>query len=300
MSYKYSKADLRHIAEYLIEDLRECEDGTVTTTRRLLDYAGYDVNEFEEWDLFGIHDSLFRAAKANHIKLDMSAHEGRLEGLPFNLDYVVHNSKAQIKCPRCGSKNTARIIYGYPLFSEKMQKVLDEGKWVLGGCIIRSVKIDGKPVTAMAGRRCNDCGKDFSSLPVVDNPKRDTYEYYSDIVTSIRFFVGGYFGGFTEVKIKKNDKGALVEVSSTPIIYEPTEPSQITTGKWYRIVNTLYNNLYLHEWKKSYVDLDVLDGTQWELDIKLTDKRVRHYSGSNEYPPYWKELVKIFREYAKF
>lgn len=197
MGDNYSKADLRHIAEYLIEDLRECENGTVTTTRRLLDYAGYDVSEFEEWDLFDIHDSLFRAAKANHIKLDMSAHEGRLEGLPFNLDYVVHNSKAQIKCPRCGSKKTARIIYGYPLFSEKMQKMLNE-------------------------------------------------------------------------------------------------------GKWFRIVNTLYNNLYLHEWKKSYVDLDVLDGTQWELDIKLTDKRVRHYSGSNEYPPNWKELVKIFREYAKF
>ena len=32
MSEKYSKADLRHIAEDMIEDLRECEDGTITTT----------------------------------------------------------------------------------------------------------------------------------------------------------------------------------------------------------------------------------------------------------------------------
>ena len=55
------------------------------------------------------------------------------EGLPFNLTYVVKNKKAQIKCPRCGSTDTARYIYGYPAFSEEMQKRLDEGKLVLGG-----------------------------------------------------------------------------------------------------------------------------------------------------------------------
>ena len=57
--------------------------------------------------------------------------------------------------------------------------------------------------------------------------------------------------------------------------------------------------IYLHEWKKEYVDPNVLDGTQWGLDINLTNKRVRHYYGSNDYPPYWTELKKIFREFAK-
>lgn len=31
MSEKYSKADRRHIAEDMIENLRECEDGTVVS-----------------------------------------------------------------------------------------------------------------------------------------------------------------------------------------------------------------------------------------------------------------------------
>ena len=36
MSENYSKTDLLHIAEELIENLRECEDGTRNTTRLLL------------------------------------------------------------------------------------------------------------------------------------------------------------------------------------------------------------------------------------------------------------------------
>ena len=117
MSEKYSKADLRHIAESMIEDLRECEDGTVTTTGWLARAYGYD--DMETFDLFDLHDALFRAAKANHITLDMSEHKDKVEGLPFNLTFIVKNKKAQIKCPRCGSKNTARYIYGYPAFSER-------------------------------------------------------------------------------------------------------------------------------------------------------------------------------------
>ena len=45
-------------------------------------------------DLFDLHDALFRAAKANKITLDMSEHEGRFEGLPFNLAFVVRNKRA--------------------------------------------------------------------------------------------------------------------------------------------------------------------------------------------------------------
>ena len=46
MSENYSKADLRHIAENLIKNLRECEDGTDITTWQLVKAAGYDMDEF--------------------------------------------------------------------------------------------------------------------------------------------------------------------------------------------------------------------------------------------------------------
>lgn len=57
--------------------------------------------------------------------------------------------------------------------------------------------------------------------------------------------------------------------------------------------------MYLHEWKKRYVDYGILDGTQWELIIRLAGNRVRTYSGSNDYPPYWPELKRLFQTLIK-
>ncbi len=88
MGEKYTDDDFIRIAEDLIEDLRECEDGTNIATWQLLKLAGYDIDEFETFDLIDIHNALFRAAKANHITLDMSAHYGKEEGLPFDLHYM--------------------------------------------------------------------------------------------------------------------------------------------------------------------------------------------------------------------
>ena len=299
MGENYSKADLRHIAEYLVEDLRECDDGTTITSWQLLKTAGYDMEEFDQWDLFEIHDALFRTAKANRITLDMSAHKDKVEGLPYNLDFIVRNKRAQIKCPRCGSTNTARYIYGMPAFSERMQQKLDAGKWVLGGCCISSVEVNGKQVETMPARRCNDCKKDFATEPILFTPKSETAEDYREIVTSIKFSIGGFFDGYTDVIIIKNDHGALVQVQKSLEPDDDPGDRQITLAKWQRIVNMLYGQMYLHEWKKSFVDPAVLDGTQWSLEIGLTGKRKRTYSGSNDYPPYWKDLLKIFREFAK-
>lgn len=85
-----------------------------------MDYAGYDMEEYDIFDFFEVNDALFRAAKANHIKLDMSEHENKVEGLPFNLDFIVINKKAQIKCPYCGNKSNASILYGYPAFNDDL------------------------------------------------------------------------------------------------------------------------------------------------------------------------------------
>lgn len=116
-----TKTELRYIAEDLVDELREMPDLSETTSWQLLKVGGYDPDEFDFSDLMEYHQALFRTAKANHITLDMSKHENKVEGLPYNLDFVVRNKKAQIKCPYCGSKNTARILYGMPAFSDELQ-----------------------------------------------------------------------------------------------------------------------------------------------------------------------------------
>ena len=296
----YTKEEIRHIAEGLVDELREMPDGTRITSAQLLIKYGYDLKEFGEWGLFDFHYALDRAAKANHITLDMSDHKDKVEGLLYNLDFAVQNKKAQIKCPRCGSKDTARILYGMPAFSDELQEKMDAGKLVLGGCCITEINVNGRDVQWQPSRHCNHCKKDFGMPPVLEDSKRidlpfPVGEDYRDIVESIEFSDGGFFGGYLDIQIRKNADGAFVTFHSFPFGKVPVPDRQITSLRWNRLVNKLYTELYLHEWKKRYDDPDVLDGEQWELTIKLSGNRRRTYSGSNAFPPYWSELKALFR-----
>jgi hypothetical protein len=40
------------------------------------------------------------------------------------------------RCPRCGSPSLARILYGFPAFTRRLEEDLDAGRVVLGGCVI--------------------------------------------------------------------------------------------------------------------------------------------------------------------
>lgn len=43
-------------------------------------------------------------------------------------------------CPKCGSKHTARIIYGMPVIDEAMEKAEVAGRIWLGGCCLRNAR----------------------------------------------------------------------------------------------------------------------------------------------------------------
>lgn len=49
------------------------------------------------------------------------------------------------------------------------------------------------------------------------------------------------------------------------------------------------------KWEKSYDNPDVLDGTSWEIEIDLGDKRIRS-SGMNSYPGIENEGQEAFVE----
>ena len=59
------------------------------------------------------------------------------------------------KCPKCGSKNIGRYIYGLLLFSDELLKEVDSGKIILGGCCI----MDDAPKY-----HCNACNEDFGYI----------------------------------------------------------------------------------------------------------------------------------------
>jgi hypothetical protein len=62
-------------------------------------------------------------------------------------------------CPSCGGPRVAAILYGLPMFDDELNRSLDEGRVVLGGC---SVFEDS------ATWRCLECGHQWG---VVDLPE---------------------------------------------------------------------------------------------------------------------------------
>lgn len=56
-------------------------------------------------------------------------------------------------CPFCGSEKSARILYGYPVFSEQLKRDLELGKVILGGCVISGNDPEW---------RCLDCSSEWT------------------------------------------------------------------------------------------------------------------------------------------
>ena len=151
-------------------------------------------------------------------------------------------------------------------------------------------------------RICDDCGLKFAKPPLNTFRKKegDPAEDYREIAVEILFKVESASEGSTEIRIRKNSQGALVSVRERGAEYagkvgdaeEVAESGQISKEKWDSILHALYARMYLHEWRKRFVNPFMTGGTQWELRIGLTGGRRRTYSG-NMYPVYWAELRRL-------
>ncbi|HMQ96242.1 MAG TPA: hypothetical protein PKD19_03405 [Candidatus Saccharibacteria bacterium] len=58
------------------------------------------------------------------------------------------NNRKPIHCPECGSSSVARVMKGMPAFDDELERDIEEGRIILGGCEI----VDGAPHLV-----CNDC-----------------------------------------------------------------------------------------------------------------------------------------------
>lgn len=60
--------------------------------------------------------------------------------------------KTRPKCPQCGSRKIARILWGRQNISDELQKEIENGEAILGGCMV--------PKNSM-NWHCRDCGLEF-------------------------------------------------------------------------------------------------------------------------------------------
>ena len=69
-----------------IKYIDEMKFGEVTTTNRIMRYLGY---EFDFDELMDVESAVYEEVeRTRDYVMDKSSHEGNIEGLPFNLDFV--------------------------------------------------------------------------------------------------------------------------------------------------------------------------------------------------------------------
>ena len=85
--------ETRRDAEMILFALEQAPDGFTTTTYRQLEaQLGCDVGVDERYP-FDLHTAIMLLSESHGLKLDMSRHDYKFEGLPFVLDYDVWHRK---------------------------------------------------------------------------------------------------------------------------------------------------------------------------------------------------------------
>ncbi len=168
------------------------------------------------------------------------------------------------RCPRCGSLNVVKILYGMPTYEAFV--MAGEGKIKLGGCCIT----ESDPEYF-----CKDCKNEWDRQTLTANA-------YNEI-DGIKASVGGYFGDsyemdidFSSRKLKWRNSGAGVEDHYEKIIKQNTLDRFIEELKKLKVLN----------WKAKYIQSDVCDGTQWSLEIRKSGKNILLH-GDNKFPDEW-------------
>lgn len=185
------------------------------------------------------------------------------------------------KCPKCNSTNIVPIAYGEPTYETQIKS--EEGKCVLGGCFI-AVDENGKWI--IDEYHCKDCGYEYNKSNVID-------VIYSKIA-SIKGYVGGYNQGhqYFEINLLTGEVFYNKEFNGDFDLIKILNKKQI-----HKLLRDL-KAINILDWKRKYIDKDILDGTQWSITIDV-DGRKREKIGCNMYPKEWKLYCKIISRVLK-
>ena len=185
------------------------------------------------------------------------------------------------QCPNCGSKDTLKIIYGYPSYELFLEA--EAGKVKLGGCC---VPIDGPDYF------CQDCKHKW-------NRKQAVEAAYAKI-KAIRAYAGGYFGSSFNVEIDLvNRKTTLSRWSREPV--EITTEDYLSRAIRKSTVDKFVEEMTmvnLLNWKAKYIEPGVCDGTKWSVEIITTGRTIRKY-GDNKFPEEWKMFCRSVKSITK-
>jgi len=107
---------------------------------------------------------------------------------------------------------------------------------------------------------------------------------------SVKASVGGYFGGYYKVTIDLvNGKMEYSHSLSDNMI-----KSLVTEDELKYLIKKV-KELRVLDWDERYENNDILDGTQWDIELIYDDKKKSIY-GSNDFPKEWKKFCKVIEK----
>ena len=86
---KTARAAYREAIRKMVDALKEMEGEEISTARLMNEVFGESGSRDFLYELFQVDQDVRKAAEKAGLILDMSKHENKCEGLPYNLDYLV-------------------------------------------------------------------------------------------------------------------------------------------------------------------------------------------------------------------
>ena len=170
------------------------------------------------------------------------------------------------KCPLCGSKNV----------------------W-------KTKKNSATGTIFDPGYVCLDCGKTIGSPPYMKT-SRGT-EDYRDETKRLTLREEGIYPDYGEICLRQLSIGAELSLAGDSEHPAVILKDYIPEKQWRKLLDKVFREIYLHEWKKPQETPHSPTDKMWEVELVLTHGRRRYFCGWGNHPPYWKELVRLFKPF---
>ena len=157
-------------------------------------------------------------------------------------------------------------------------------------CPSPQVEIDVmRDYAAAAIKYYNSLGGEYK--PTELEKKAAVFDSNMEYISSITVTYGGFFGG-SETRTLTRD-GDTITVERIFSKQAESENTLYEGINWKDLIEEL-TYIHMGEWKSKYENPDVLDGTQWSVDIKYENgTQPKNFRGSNRYPYNFDRFLEI-------
>lgn len=144
---------------------------------------------------------------------------------------------------------------------------------------------------------CEICNSTFGRVAISDDGTPMV-----DAVKGLRFRYGDVVSGSVRLRIVQEEDGScLFEVYDANEGGVDKVADVMSSEEWMAIKKKLFEDMYLADWDKVYIPNNdgqkLLDNNEWQLGVDVDEDEVNNYYGFDEYPVYWKDLMKLIEPF---